>query len=162
MAIEGVTNNGTISDIADDAGAKVKKAARTTREKASDVIVEVKDEVSVLAEKAGAGAKTAASSGKDMAADAVHGLADAARQMAGKLGDGNEGSANAKAADYARKAADSMDRFSTRLKEKDVDAIAADARDAVRKNPAIAVGAAALIGFALARLLKGGNSGADA
>jgi ElaB/YqjD/DUF883 family membrane-anchored ribosome-binding protein len=151
----------TITHLADDVAGKASRAARTASEKASDVIVEVKASTDEVMAKAGAGAKTAASSGKDMAADAVTGLADAARQLAGKLQDGDADSSNARAADFARKAADSMERFSTKLREKEVDEIASDARDAVRQNPAIAVGAAALIGFALARFLKG-SGGRDA
>ena len=59
--------------------------------------------------------------------------------------------------EFARKAADGMDRFSASLKDKEINEIAEDARSAVRNNPAIAVGAAAVIGFALARFLKGGS-----
>jgi len=153
------TSGKTITDLADDVAGKAARASKSAKAAASDMIVEVKDDVSVLAGKAGSGAKSAAGSGKDMAADAVHGLADAARQMAGKLDDGKPDSGNTKAAEYARKAADGMDRFSSRLREKEVDEIAADARDVVRQNPAIAIGAAALIGFALARFLKGNGSG---
>lgn len=145
----------TITDVADDVIGKAKPRVRKAKAEAEELIVEAKDEIVEVAGKVGSGAKTAAASGKDMAADAMHGLADAARQMADKLDDGKPDSGNAKAANFARKAADSMDRFSTRLKEKDLDEIASDARAAVRENPAIAVGAAALIGFALARFLKG-------
>ena len=52
-----------------------------------------------------------------------------------------------------------MDNFSSKLRDKNVDEISEDVRSAVRQNPAIAVGAAALIGFALARFLKGGSGG---
>jgi ElaB/YqjD/DUF883 family membrane-anchored ribosome-binding protein len=151
----------TITDLADDVAGKTKKAAGAAKSKASEVIVDVKGEAAEIFEKTGAGAKSAASSGKDMAADAVAGLADAARQMAGKLDDGNADSGNAKAADMARKAADTMEKFSGRLREKEIEEIAEDARTAVRNNPAIAVGAAAVIGFALARFLKG-SGGRDA
>jgi ElaB/YqjD/DUF883 family membrane-anchored ribosome-binding protein len=151
----------TITDLADDVAGKTARAARKAGDKASEVIVEVKDEAAVIVEKAGAGAKSAAGSGKDMAADAMSGLADAARQMAGKLEDGKPDSGNARAAEFARKAADSMERFSTKLRDKEVDEIADDARNIVRDNPAIAVGAAAVIGFALARFLKG-SGGRDA
>ncbi len=151
----------TITDLADDVAGKTKRAAGVAKDKAAEVMVDVKDEAAEIFEKTGAGAKTTASSGKDMAADAVAGLADAARQMAGKLDDGNADGSNAKAADMARKAADSMERFSGRLREKDIEEIADDARTAVRNNPAIAVGAAAVIGFALARFLKG-SGGRDA
>lgn len=151
----------TITDLADDVAGKTKKAAGAAKSKASEVIVDVKGEAAEIFEKTGAGAKSAASSGKDMAADAVAGLADAARQMAGKLDDGNVESGNAKAAEMARKAADTMEKFSGKLREKDIEEIADDARTAVRNNPAIAVGAAAVIGFALARFLKG-SGGRDA
>lgn len=158
---EMATNGKTITDLADDVAGKTKRAASSAKDRAAEVIVEVKDEAAVIFEKTGAGAKSAASSGKDMAADAVAGLADAARQMAGKLDDGNAESGNAKAAEMARKAADTMEKFSGKLREKDIEEIADDARTAVRNNPAIAVGAAAVIGFALARFLKG-SGGRDA
>ena len=151
MAVKGTT----ITDLADDVAGKTSRAAKKAGEKASDVIVEVKGEVADIAAKAGSSAKSAASTGKDYAAEAVHGLADAARQMASKLDDGKAEGGNAKAAEFARKAADGMDKFSTKLRDKNVDEIAEDARSVVRQNPAIAVGAAAIIGFALARFLKG-------
>jgi ElaB/YqjD/DUF883 family membrane-anchored ribosome-binding protein len=155
------TNGKTITDLADDVAGKTKRAAGSAKHKAAEVMVDVKAEAAEIFEKTGTGAKTAASSGKDMAADAMSGLADAARQMAGKLDDGNADGSNAKAAEIARKAADTMEKFSGRLREKDIEEIADDARSAVRNNPAIAVGAAAVIGFALARFLKGsGGRGA--
>ena len=151
MAVKGTT----ITDLADDVAGKTSQAAKRVSEKASDVIVEVKGEMAEIAEKAGSTAKSAATSGKDYAAEAVHGLADAARQVASKLDDGSADGSNAKAAEFARKAAESMDRFSSKLRDRNVDEIAEDARSVVRQNPAIAVGAAAIIGFALARFLKG-------
>lgn len=156
MAVTGKT----ITDVADDLAGKTSRTAKKMGDKASEVIVEVKDDVAILAEKAGSGAKSAATSGKGYASDALHGLADAARQMAGKLDDGTDGG-NARAAAYARKAADGMDSFSGKLRDKDIEELADDARNAVRQNPAIAVGAAALIGFALARFLKGSGSGGN-
>jgi ElaB/YqjD/DUF883 family membrane-anchored ribosome-binding protein len=153
MAVKGTT----ITDLADDVAGKTSRAARKAGAKASEVIVEVKEDVSAFAGKAGTGAYSAASTGKDYAAEAVHGLAGVARDVASKLDDGKADSGNAKAAEFARKAADGMDRFSASLKDKEINEIAEDARSAVRNNPAIAVGAAAVIGFALARFLKGGS-----
>ncbi len=146
-------------DVAEDVTAKVSGRAARAREKAEEVIVEMKDEVSEIASKAGEGARHAAASGKDMACDALDGLAEAARQIAGKIDEGKGGN-NAIAADYARKVAQGVERFSSRMKAKDVAEIADDARTVVRENPALVVGAAALVGFALARYLKGG-SGSD-
>lgn len=145
----------TITELADDVAGKTSQTARSVGEKSSEVIREVKHEADEIFAKAGSATRGAANSGKDMAADAMTSLADAARQMAGKLDEGKDDGSNAKAAEFARKAADSVDRFSSSLRDKDVDQIADDARNAVRQNPAIAVGAAAIIGFALARFLKG-------
>ncbi len=153
------SKDNVITDLAKDVAGDAARASRSAKAAASDLIVEVKDDAAVMAKKAGASALSAAGQGKTMAADAVHGLADAARQMASKLEDGKPDSSNTKAAEYARKAADGMDRFSSTLRDKEIEEIADNARDAVRQNPAIAIGAAALIGFALARFLKGNGSG---
>ena len=60
--------------------------------------------------------------------------------------------------DYARSAATTVAGLATSLDKKDLDELAASTRDMVKKNPAIAVGAATVLGFVLARLLKGGSS----
>src|SRR3569623_95718 len=57
---------------------------------------------------------------------------------------------------YARSAADAVSGFSESLKSKNVDDILADARDFVKKSPAIAIGTAAALGFVLMRLIKSG------
>ena len=62
--------------------------------------------------------------------------------------------------DYARGAADAVDGFATKLDAKDVDALAEDARQFVRKSPAVAIGAAAAVGFVLARLFRSGGKDA--
>ena len=60
--------------------------------------------------------------------------------------------------DYARSAATTVAGLATTLDKKDLDELAASTRDMVKKNPAIAVGAATVIGFVLARMLKGNSS----
>jgi ElaB/YqjD/DUF883 family membrane-anchored ribosome-binding protein len=57
---------------------------------------------------------------------------------------------------YARSAAEAVSNFSGTLKEKQVDDIIDDAREFVKKSPAVAIGTAAAIGFVLARLVKAG------
>ena len=70
--------------------------------------------------------------------------------------------------DYARRAADAVSGAAASLRDKDVEALYDDARAFVSKSPAIAVGAAIVIGFAIARLARsavpaspGGRSDAD-
>lgn len=154
---KGSKSVGDVAEAADDI--VVATSHSTAGHTAADTAAHLKDEAAELASKAGGKLKDAAATGKDMAADAVHGLADAARDVAGRLDDGDPQGTSAKAAGYARKAAESMDRFSESLKGKDLDELADDARRAVRQHPAIAVGAAAVIGFALARFLKSGSGG---
>jgi ElaB/YqjD/DUF883 family membrane-anchored ribosome-binding protein len=55
---------------------------------------------------------------------------------------------------YARRAAESLSSLAASIREKDVDELVRDARDAVRKSPAIAIGAAAAVGFLIARVIK--------
>src|SRR3546814_19245226 len=58
--------------------------------------------------------------------------------------------------DYARSAASTVAGLASTLDQKDLEELAASTRDFVQKSPAVAVGAAAVIGFVLARMLKGG------
>jgi ElaB/YqjD/DUF883 family membrane-anchored ribosome-binding protein len=55
---------------------------------------------------------------------------------------------------YAHKAADALSSMSTSLKSKDVEELLEEARDFVRRRPAITIGGAAALGFLVARLLK--------
>src|SRR3546814_4384146 len=60
--------------------------------------------------------------------------------------------------DYARSAASTVAGLASTLDQKDLDELAGTTRDFVKKSPAVAVGAAAVIGFVLARMLKGGSN----
>jgi ElaB/YqjD/DUF883 family membrane-anchored ribosome-binding protein len=62
--------------------------------------------------------------------------------------------------DYARNAADMVEGFAGKMDAKDVDALAEDARHFIRKSPGVAIGAAAAIGFVLARLVRSGGKDA--
>lgn len=57
---------------------------------------------------------------------------------------------------YARTAANGISSFADGLRNKEVDDLISDATELVRKSPVIAVGAAAAVGFVIARLLKSG------
>ena len=60
--------------------------------------------------------------------------------------------------DYARRAADSLQRTADKLASKDPDELIDDTRDFIRKSPGVALAGAAIVGFALARLVKSGLS----
>jgi ElaB/YqjD/DUF883 family membrane-anchored ribosome-binding protein len=58
--------------------------------------------------------------------------------------------------DYARKAAGAIEDAANKLASKDADELIDDTRNFVRKSPGVALAGAAVIGFALVRLVKSG------
>jgi hypothetical protein len=58
--------------------------------------------------------------------------------------------------DYARKAAGAIEDVANNLASKDPDELIEDTRNFVRKSPGVALAGAAIVGFALARLVKSG------
>jgi len=63
--------------------------------------------------------------------------------------------------DYARRAAQAIEDAATSLASKQPEDLIEDTRDFVRKSPGVALAGAAVIGFALTRLIKNGLSSAD-
>ena len=96
-------------------------------------------------------ARTRATDGID---DVVRMIHDAADEVDAKVG--------AQYGDYVRRAAGSVSGLSDAIKAKDVDTIFADAREFIQKSPGIAIGAAAAIGFVVARLARAGVAEASA
>lgn len=58
--------------------------------------------------------------------------------------------------EYARKAAGAIEDVANSLASKDPDELIEDTRNFVRKSPGVALAGAAIVGFALARLVKSG------
>ena len=73
---------------------------------------------------------------------------DAARSVDERLGEDY--------GEYAHRAAGAVADFAGRIRDKSVDDIFDDTRDFVRKSPVIAIGIAAVAGFALVRVIKTG------
>ena len=63
--------------------------------------------------------------------------------------------------EYARRAAETLENSANRLASKDADELIDDTREFIRKSPGVALAGAAIVGFALARLVKSGLSAAD-
>jgi ElaB/YqjD/DUF883 family membrane-anchored ribosome-binding protein len=121
---------------------------------ASKKAAALKADASNLAGEAKARARDAATKGKDKAAEAVGSLAKMLEDSAGTV----DSKFGKQYGDYARSAASTVAGLATSLDKKDLDELAAATKDMVKKNPAISVGAAAVIGFVLARMLKGSSS----
>ena len=58
--------------------------------------------------------------------------------------------------EYARKAANALEEAANKIGAKDADELIDDTREFVRKSPGVALAGAAIIGFALVRLVKSG------
>lgn len=119
---------------------------------ADNVVNQIKDQVNNLRGQAGERARGFADDGKRQTTDFLQSLAqiiqEAAQSVEEKLGSQYAG--------FGNRAADSVNSFSQRIDQKSVDDLVEDARSFVQRSPAIAIGVAAVIGFAAARVLRSG------
>ena len=124
----------------------------TLGSKTADATQAIKDGAAKYGAQATDRLRTLADTGKARAGSALGQIStmidDAAGQVDDRLG--------AQYGDYARSAASSLSAFSTQIENKNVDELLDDARDFVRKSPGVAIGIAAAIGFALARVVQSG------
>ena len=127
--------------------------APPSKGKTDNVKSKVKSDMNDFKAQATDSVRAAATKGKDRATEAVGSISKLIRDSAGTIDD-NVGK---QYGDYARSAADMVEGFASKMDAKDVDALADDARQFVRKSPAAAIGAAAAIGFVLARLIRSGD-----
>ena len=106
------------------------------------------------------------------ASEKVHGLvgqglersSEALSNVSRMIGDtaaGIDERLGAEYGDYARRAAEAIENAASSLAAKQPDELIDDARDFVRKSPGVALAGAAVIGFALTRLVKNGLSSAN-
>lgn len=118
----------------------------------ADAKQQVKDGASKFQQQAVDKIQSLAGDGKAKAGSALDQVAqllnDAAGQVDEKLG--------SQYGQYARSAADTVTSLSGAIKEKDVEELLDDARAFVTKSPAVAIGVAAAVGFALARVIQSG------
>jgi ElaB/YqjD/DUF883 family membrane-anchored ribosome-binding protein len=112
----------------------------------------LKQQFATLKSQAGDKARDVAGQGKEKATgaldDAARFLEDTARTIEEKVGP--------QYGRYAHSAAESVSGFASTLRAKELDELVDDARELVRKSPAVAIGAAVAVGFVLARLVKAG------
>jgi ElaB/YqjD/DUF883 family membrane-anchored ribosome-binding protein len=116
------------------------------------LVSQVRDQVTSLRGQAGDKLRSVADDGKERATtllDDVAGIIeDAARSIDERLGDDY--------GDYAHRASTAVSGFAGRVRDKSVDDIIDDTRDIVRRSPAVAIAAAAVVGFALMRVIRTG------
>ena len=126
---------------ADAATSRVEQAKQTAKDYSSKYGAQATDKIRSLADTG----KERAVGGLDQLSQMIQ---DAAGQVDDKLG--------AQYGDYARSAAGVVSNFSGQIRDKNVDELLDDARAFVRKSPGVAIGVAAALGFALARVVQSG------
>lgn len=134
--------------------AAVTKAVATAKESAQDSGKDWRAQADDFAKQAKDAARTAANSAKNTTGDALHGLSKLISETAGTV----DSKLGPQYGDYARKAAEAVAGAAKSLDEKDVDQLTEDARNFVRKSPAVAIGAAAVVGFVLMRMMRSSSS----
>ena len=142
---------------AQSVAADAKQAARETGEaakaRANELSEKAKAEAAALKDKAVSTASDTAHGYKDQAASAVDDQAEALRAAGREFG---EDSYQARAADYL---ADGLAEAATVIRKRDFSTMAQDVEGFARRNPALFLGGAALLGFVGARLLKASDRG---
>lgn len=136
-----------VTKVADAAGEKVKAA------KESVSAFDWKKQAEEVSAQASQMAKETATTAKAKTSSAMDGLAklitETAQTVDSKLGP--------QYGDYARKAANAVAGAAKSLDGKDVEELLGEARNFVRKSPAVAIGAAAIAGYVLMRLARGSS-----
>jgi ElaB/YqjD/DUF883 family membrane-anchored ribosome-binding protein len=111
-----------------------------------------------LTSQAGERARGLVGQGIERSAEA---LANVSR-LVGDTADGLDERLGPEFGEYARRAAGAIENVANTIAEKDADELIEDTRNFVRNSPGVAIAGAAIIGFALTRLVKSGlSSGRD-
>lgn len=101
---------------------------------------------------------------RDFVGQGIERSADALSNVSRLIGDtasGLDEKLGPEYGNYARRAAESIESTANRLASKDPDELIDDTREFIRKSPGVALAGAAIVGFALARLVKSGLSSRD-
>ena len=133
-------------------GSFVARAGGNARDTTDRLVTQARDQISTFRGQAGEKIRAYADDGKGKASGLLEELGgvltDAARSVDSRLGE--------QYGEYAHRAAEGVSSLAGRVREKNVDDFVDDAKEFVRKSPVIAIGIAAVAGFALVRLLRTG------
>ncbi len=139
------------------AKATAAKAVKPVKMKAEAATESFKEQASTFVSKAGDKARDYANTGKVKTTDTLEGISDFVDDVAKTVDD----RLGKQYGDYARRAASAVSSVADTLKGKEIDDLVADTRKFVREKPAVAIGAAAAIGFVLTRLFRSGSGDRD-
>ena len=124
-------------------------AEPTKREKA---VAKLKEGGDTVAREAAGKARGFVGQGLERSSEAIANVS----KLVGDTAEGIDERLGAEYGDYARQAAGYLSDTAQSLAAKDPDELIDDTRDFVRRSPGIALAGAAIVGFALARLIQSG------
>ena len=110
-----------------------------------------------LSEQAAGKARDFVGQGIERSAEAIANVS----KLVGDTASGLDDRLGEEYGDYARRAAEALESTANKLASKDPDELIDDTRNFVRKSPGVALAGAAIVGFALARLVKSGFSSSE-
>lgn len=119
-------------------------------QKAGDVMDQAKEQTGQMVEKARGSAFQAVDQQKHRAADSLGSVAQALRQTGDSLHSSDQGALG----QYADRAADAIEQFSSQLHDKSVEELLSDAERFARREPELFLGGAVLLGLLASRFLK--------
>ncbi|MEO8546863.1 MAG: hypothetical protein ABI422_00710 [Sphingomicrobium sp.] len=125
---------------------------RTGRASRDVIIDKIRSGHEKLSGQAADKARGLVSQGLERSAEALANVS----KLVGDTADGLEERLGPEYGDYARRAATAIDDAANSIAGKDADELIDDTREFVRQSPGIALAGAAIVGFALARLIKTG------
>lgn len=142
----------TAADMAEPTDLLIAPAPPPPQTTADKVREQVKSGSEKLAGQAADKARTLVGQGIERSSEALGNVSRLVADTASGLDErlGNE------YGDYARRAAEAIDRAAASLSAKQPDEVIEDARNLVRKSPGVALAGAAVLGFALVRLVRSG------
>ena len=122
--------------------------------KTSDLRQRLREGGERLSTEAGDRARGIVGQGLERSAEALSNVS----KLVGDTAAGLDERLGAEYGDYARRAASAIENTANSIASKNPDELIEDTRNFVRNSPGLAVAGAAIVGFALARLLKTGLS----
>lgn len=142
------SSDGAGAGSASSSGSGTSGGGRTTEK----LVTQVKEQVVSLRGQATEKMRGFADEKKERATSVLDDVAkvidDAAQSIDDRLG--------SEYGDYARRASGAVSGFAGRVRDKDLDDLIDDTREIVRKSPGVAIAAAAVLGFALMRVVRTG------
>ncbi len=138
-------------------GRSTRKSASTGSRAGTGLMEKVRSGSDKLSEEAAGKARGFVGQGIERSAEALANVG----KLVGETATGLDERLGEEYGDYARRAAETLESTANRLASKDPDELIDDTRNFIRKSPGVALAGAAIVGFALARLVKSGLSSDD-